>query len=688
MIDANFKSTISLRNYLMADPIIVTPVLYLSNGRKYTLDQVKLEPAGVATVSVNDALQRQGISPWSTLSGYVEVDYAWPWNALCVTVSNVDIVHSIIFTYALAPLGQQADAGTANQSQTVEGIWWKQENEVSGFVALSNVSSQEVAADVQVTDNQGAAVGQHAVIVSPHGTKLLHLRELGSMASSEGGVHVTYNGPQRGLMVTGGLEDQSTGYSAAMPFHPADSMKAHHAAITYAEVGLMVGAADPMMSFPAGTSFTPYSVLRNPSDKPVTMTPALYWMEGGVTHSAQLQRFTVPPNATLSFDVVSSMARAGVKSLNGVVNLELYVPGESPALLLASGSVDDSHNYVFEVKPQGVVESTARAVGGWSTANGDDTMITVWNPADEPQHLAFTLLFSGGHYKLPLDLDARATRTFNISEIVAAQIPDAEGNTIPITVHEGSAMLSGSQAENEHILITVDAGIYNVRKATCHTICIDCSGADDAWIDANPFAVAVSGQNQLTFTVQYSSGTQSNDTSTATWSSNSGNATVATGLVHGVSAGEVTITAFEVVAETVEVCSMAPQCIATVQFTGTSPGGVCDFSITPANILANSCTGKSQNSNNFNTTITPAGNYCIADQTKSTCSEKSSGNIDFVVGSPSCVFNLGNPSATVTYFAGPALPNGNAGTISMTFNLVFNGTSVSQTDNATVECPQ
>ena len=32
--------------------------------------------------------------------------------------------------------------------------------------------------------------------------------------------------------------------------------------------------------------------------------------------------------------------------------------------------------------------------------------------------------------------------------------------------------------------------------------------------------------------------------------------------------------------------------------------------------------------------------------------------------------------------------DGNAGTISMTFNLVFNGTTVSQTDNATVECPK
>ena len=39
----------------------------------------------------------------------------------------------------------------------------------------------------------------------------------------------------------------------------------------------MVGAADPMMSFPAATKFTPYSVVRNVTNAPVTVTPTLWW---------------------------------------------------------------------------------------------------------------------------------------------------------------------------------------------------------------------------------------------------------------------------------------------------------------------------------------------------------------------------------------------------------------------------
>ncbi len=44
MVDANFKSTIYLKNYVQISPITVTPVLYLSNGKSYTLPEMTLDP--------------------------------------------------------------------------------------------------------------------------------------------------------------------------------------------------------------------------------------------------------------------------------------------------------------------------------------------------------------------------------------------------------------------------------------------------------------------------------------------------------------------------------------------------------------------------------------------------------------------------------------------------------------------
>jgi hypothetical protein len=140
------------------------------------------------------------------------------------------------------------------------------------------------------------------------------------------------------------------------------------------------------------------------------------------------------------------------------VNLVFDAQGMHDGLLLTAGSVDQSNNYVFEVIPRGIGESASKSLPYWSTGDGDDTMVTLWNPADEPQDLVFELFFSGGHYAFPVHLDARATRTFNASEIVQNQIPDAEGNVVPAGIHEGSAKIRGSRADNELVLIAFDSG--------------------------------------------------------------------------------------------------------------------------------------------------------------------------------------------------------------------------------------
>jgi len=172
-----------------------------------------------------------------------------------------------------------------------------------------------------------------------------------------------------------------------------------------------------------------------------------------------------------SLDVPLLLTQFGPKNFNG--NFNLVFDGEAPpgSLIMSSGSVDQTNSYVFEVGGRGVGEGMFKSLQYWSTGNGDDTMVTVWNPADEVQDFAFTLYFTGGHYTLPRHLEPRATRNLNVSEIVQNQVPDAEGNIIPAAVHEGTAKIAGSRAANEAILVAIGAGIYNVRKATCGLVC-------------------------------------------------------------------------------------------------------------------------------------------------------------------------------------------------------------------------
>ena len=551
MTDANMKSYLHITNDLVTSSLSVTPILWLSNGTKLSLPVVNLEPSGTTVISINQSLADQGIAPFATLSGDVELDYQWPWDALCATIRNVDVAHSVIFNYSLQLAAPTASAvATKPTTQTLEGLWWKQEPNVRGFVALTNPGSQPINANLTIGDSLGQPTTQMSTTVSPHGTKTLDLAALSSATSNTGGLRLQFSGAPNDLLVSGGLRNDATGYSANISFSPPPLPASQISTASYAQLGLMSGAADPMLSFPVGTVFTPYSVARNISTQPVTITPHLWWMAGGAAHSATLSAIILAPMESQNLKVPTLLALAGLKDYNGSVNLVLDVTASSPrgAVLLNSGSVDQTNNYVFQVTPEAIKESVGKTLSYWSTANGDDTMITVWNPADEPQELSLTLFYSGGHYSYPIHLEPRATQMFNISEITHLGAPDAQGNIIPAGTYEGSAELDGSGGEAQYVLVNFAAGTYNPSKATCTEYCKTCQGVVSGSVLPNIFNIVIGGTQQLSFYLQNHSGTQINDTLSATWSSS--NTQVATvgasnGVVTGVAGGDVDIWAYD-----------------------------------------------------------------------------------------------------------------------------------------------
>ena len=201
--DANFKSALYLKNVVENHAVTVTPILYLANGMQYSLPQVSIDPAGTATVDINAALNSLGIASYATLSGYVEVRYNWPWLPLCGFIRNVDTAHSMIFVQGVQPLPEEilTPAKIAQtKPQVLEGMWWKQESNVTGFVTLSNTAQQPVAAVLDTSDSRGIGFATHSVTISPHGTKIINLTELLGATQTEGGLRVTYTGAQEALI--------------------------------------------------------------------------------------------------------------------------------------------------------------------------------------------------------------------------------------------------------------------------------------------------------------------------------------------------------------------------------------------------------------------------------------------------------------------------------------------------------
>lgn len=547
IVDAHDQSILYLKNVVENASITVAPVLHLSDGTKYQLPAVQLAPSGIAKVDIGASLESMGIAPLATLSGWVEIQYNWPWEPLCAYLRVVDLTRSMVFSFGFSAPGPLSSQAEKSASQVREGMWWKQEKNVTGFLTLANTTPKAMNATVQIEGNLGAVLGSHTITVPPQGMTTLDLLELQTAATKEGGIRITYVGAPDALLINGGLEDVGVGYSANLPFAAPERTppKGAHAIIpqSFAELGLMTGQADPYMSFPAGTIFTPYSLLRNVSLSPITVTPALWWMQGAAPTSFQLPSIRLLPSQTYRLDMPSLLASAGLKDFSGSLNMVFDTQGQT-GLLMAAGSVDKTNTYVFEVASRGVVKSAGKSLSYWSTGNGDDTMVTIWNPADEEQTFIFRLVFAGGHYDDLMTLGPRATAMFDISDIIRTAGADAEGNIIPPGTQEGSAKIVGIEAENQNILLAVDSGIYNVRKATCYTNCPTCDGSTLFSILFDPFGVAINEQTQESFTAQWNTGSQYDYTTNASWnSSNTSVATVQTGLVNGISAGDITLSA-------------------------------------------------------------------------------------------------------------------------------------------------
>jgi hypothetical protein len=135
---------------------------------------------------------------------------------------------------------------------------------------------------------------------------------------------------------------------------------------------------------------------------------------------------------------------------------------------------------------------------------------------------------------------------FDLSEILAVQGPDSDGNVLPAGLQEGSAEIVGIEADNQNILVALDAGIYNVRKATCYQQCTTCNGTTSYWVASSPFTVGVGSAASEQLQAQWNTGTEYDYTSGANWGSSSPSvATVPSpGQVQGVAAGTVTVSAY------------------------------------------------------------------------------------------------------------------------------------------------
>jgi hypothetical protein len=545
--DNTFEATIRLKNELVIGPMTVIPVLFMADGTEYDLKPLTIDPADVATISINDALQEAPASLQEHLSqfGSASLRFIYGWNAVSGSIQSLNRPRSLIYQY---PFVHPMSVGSG--PQVIEGLWWKHDPGVDGFVALSNTTGETVDAHVGLSDSRGLDGPGKELTVPAHGTEWVRLSQLDRAERSDerGGVTISWKGEADALTIAGGLENALKGFSAPMVFRTSNAGKSAAQTVSYASVGIMVGNPDPMMGFPSGTKFSPYAVLRNGDSKPLQVQPSLCYLQGMDTKQLQVKPFTLSARQAKSLDLQAMLEAAGIKNYSGVVHLQLSYQGNPGALMIATGSVDQTGSYVFDVSAKGINQDRGKRISYWENGGGTDTMFTLWNPDPSPQELVVTLYFHNGTYKVPVHLDPNGTSMFNISELVMKQAPDADGHVLPRDASSGSALVYDATDRRHKVRIVVSVGTFNVQTATCGEQCSGCDDYQNFAFSPGSLSIPVSQGTQWHATATMSDGTTWDCTSDVNWQSqNTSIATVSSsqlGYVSAISAGSVAIDGF------------------------------------------------------------------------------------------------------------------------------------------------
>lgn len=692
--ETGWDTMLELRNNLVAQTLTVTPSLRAPDGTETSLGPITINPRDIQTIDIGAAVGTVAPQLIGTFGSIVLRYQSVSYSNLYALAMIRNIGRPIVFHFD--GTGEREDYRVGSR----EGIWWLPDPSATDYVILTNQGDKALPVVLSVYNANGTASTQ-AIRLGPRQASRYSIGTIARAAgftSSYGGFRVSAAANANWLNTLHIVFDTQSGFSALMKTFDHDP-QATIRERDYAKTNvwttrapmLALSQPDPALAIPVGTTLQPQLFVRNTTGKPVQANLRFVWRgDGSTTGKASGPALQLAPYETRRVDV-AALQQQNVLPPNARWTSVILTTNSQPDQVMAVAASYDS-TLVYGAQTPFSDQLSFHWVGSeWEYDPLHDSILTVGNGGTAPAQTRFTIVYDGGRakYETEQTLQPDQQMWVDVGKLIHERVADKNGKTLPVDLTSGT--YEWRDLTNKDIGVLFEGKIvYDKTFGHVTYGCAECCGYYGlAYLDFNPLGIPLLGTTDNGVNTDDScDGGDVDDSSYFYGNWTTANTSIATvnyyGTHTGVAAGTTTSkTSAYLQAEG----KQAPDCPVKF-FSPSGTANVCDFTITPANVLAQDCTGSSQNSNNFTTTITPAGNSCLADQATSTCSETSTGNIDFVVGSPKCVYNLGNPSATVTYFAGPALGNGNAGTISMTFNLVFNGISDSHTDNATVECPQ
>jgi hypothetical protein len=487
-INDGFETTLVLRNRHIRASVTVTPVLYADEGRILRLPTFTLSPNSVQMVSLSGTLAGHENRPET---GALAFEFQEPGRSTFfaqVVVKNIS--KGLIYTFSASP-GERAGMPPV----ALSAPWWLRDDETQSTLALFNTSGATTLVHASVTVTETSHSFQD-IPLGPHESRRLDfrklLRENGIQDAEKGFLTVTSEGPGGTVLPALLFTNEKNGFSLTANFSPRTSSHQHEAALFHVP-DLMINQPDPMMGFDPKLRFTPYALLSNTTDLPVSvqMKASFAGMGMGMPAMVTLPVSPLAPRETRVVNFSKFSASGLIPKDVNMMALELSHDGIQGDVAFQIFSVDQSGNFVL-----GVEAKTGAAFRNdllyWSTLGNEDTMATVQNVTEAEISVRVTLGFADGKdaYKLSvLNIAPGAIAMVDLKEILMAAQPDEEGNIIPPGTNLGTARIELGKGSAGGFIM--DAAVFDPIAGTCGTSCGPCPPIDSVTVDPNPAIAAV-----------------------------------------------------------------------------------------------------------------------------------------------------------------------------------------------------
>jgi len=496
--ETGWNTELQLRNNLLDQDLIVTPVVRRSDGAETALAAITIKPQEVKGIDLDASISAANAPQLVGTYGSIVLRYSSTSRGnLYATTMIRRTGHSIAFHIDAMSGSQDFQAGSR------EGVWWLPNDTTTDYLILTNQDKNTIPLVLSLFDANGKE-NRQSVTLGPNETVRYNFRELlqsAGLTGSHGGIKISASAHAGSLDTLHLLFDETANFSATLKmfdYNPNAKLEerdfAHTGVWTLRAPMLALSTPDPALAFPQGTTLHPQLLIRNAATKPADVILRFNWRTGSATGAAAGPALHLNPLETRRVDVAALQDGNTLPKDANWTTVTLTTKGMPNEVMAVAASYDDTLRYGAQTPFSD--QLSARWEGGmWEFDPQHDSIITVGNGGTKSTQARFTIFYNQGtqRYDIEQTLQSDAQMVVDVGKLIQQQIPDKNGQTLPANLTSGSYEIRDLTSPHVGSLFEGKV-IYDKMYGHVTYGCANCCGYYTPWLIYNPLGVPFEGQ--------------------------------------------------------------------------------------------------------------------------------------------------------------------------------------------------